>query len=301
MAQDTYCFKMKYIEITFTITPDSETARDIVSALSGECGVDSLEEREDHLVGYVSLENFDPVALKGSMDNFPMPNVQIDYTTQELEDKNWNAVWEANGFAPIEVDGRCIIYDAKRGLETKELSMGADSPLCVGIEAVQAFGSGTHETTQMIVSSLLDMKLKGMRVLDCGCGTGILGIVAAKLGAKEVVGYDIDDWSVRNAHHNAELNGVEIEIFEGDRHVLSHVSGLFDVILANINRNVLLADMESFVSVLAHDGCMVLSGFYEMDIPQLEAAANRIGMAVSQVKHRGDWCCLLLQRHDVQE
>lgn len=292
---------MKYIEIAFTITPDSETARDLVSALSGECGVDSLEERDNHLMGYASIDNFDSLMLRTAMEDFPMPNVQVDYTTQEVEDQNWNAVWEANGFDPIDVDGRCIIYDAKQGLDADRLPHEDKKPLYVGIEAVQAFGSGTHETTQMIVSSLLDMELKEKRVLDCGCGTGILGIVAAKLGANEVVGYDIDDWSVRNAHHNAELNGVEMEIFEGDRHVLSHVSGLFDVILANINRNVLLADMESFVGVLAHDGCMVLSGFYETDIPLLRTAANQLGMEVYQVKHRGDWRCLLLQRHDAQE
>lgn len=292
---------MKYIEITFTITPDSETARDLVSALSGECGVDSFEERDNHLMGYASVENFDPLMLKTVMEDFPMPDVQVNYTTQEVEDQNWNAVWEANGFDPIDVDGRCIIYDAKQGLNSDRISHEDKAPLYVEIEAVQAFGSGTHETTQMIVSSLLNMELKEKRVLDCGCGTGILGIVAAKLGANEVVGYDIDDWSVRNAHHNAELNGVEMEIFEGDRHVLSHVSGLFDVILANINRNVLLADMESFVSVLAHNGFMVLSGFYETDIPLLETAANQLGMEVYQKKHRGDWRCLLLRRHDALE
>lgn len=292
---------MKYIEITFTIAPDSETARDLVSALSGECGVDSLEERDNHLMGYASIDNFDSLKLKTALEDFPMPGVQIDFKTQEVEDQNWNAVWEANGFEPIDVDGRCIIYDAKQGLDATRISHEGKEPLCVGIEAVQAFGSGTHETTQMIVSSLLDMELKEKRVLDCGCGTGILGIVAAKLGADEVVGYDIDDWSVRNAHHNAELNGVEMEIFEGDRHVLSHVNGLFDVILANINRNVLLADLESFVGVLAHNGRIVLSGFYETDIPLLETAANQLGMEVYQVKLRGDWRCLLLRRHDAQE
>lgn len=117
---------------------------------------------------------------------------------------------------------------------------------------------------------------------------------------REVVGYDIDDWSVRNAQHNGEINGVEMEIFEGDKQVLSHVSGLFDLILANINRNVLLADMDSFVEVLAHDGSLILSGFYEMDIPLLEETATRQGLVVSRVSARGDWRCLLLQRPSAQ-
>ena len=144
---------MKYTEITFTITPDSETARDLVSALSGDCGVDSLEERDDHLIGYVATDCFDPVGLQSVLDDFPMPDVKVTFSAQQLEDHNWNEVWEAHGFDPIDVDGRCIIYDAKRGLEGHDPSVSSDAasrdeaPLYVGIEAVQAFGSGTHETT----------------------------------------------------------------------------------------------------------------------------------------------------------
>lgn len=298
---------MKYTEITFTIAPDSETARDLVSALSGECGVDSLEERDGQLIGYVPTERFDSMELQTVLSDFPMPDVSVSFETKEMEDQDWNAVWENNGFDPIEVDGRCVIYDAKRGKpdfhpagSAFQPAEGGKQPLYVGIEAIQAFGSGTHETTQMIVSSLLDMDLKGKRVLDCGCGTGILGIVAAKLGASEVVGFDIDEWSVRNALHNAELNGVRLEVFEGGKQVLTHVSGLFDIILANINRNVLLADMESYVEVLAHEGILVLSGFYEMDIPLLEEEANRLGVRVCRVAKRGDWRCLLLRQSAVQ-
>ena len=134
-------------------------------------------------------------------------------------------------------------------------------PMKILIDAQQAFGTGTHETTQMIVSLLLNQDLKDKRVLDCGCGTGILGIVAAKCGAREVVSYDIDEWSVRNAEHNAELNGVELDVLEGDKRVLSHVSGVFDVILANINRNIILEDIDEFVSVMTTDSKIILSGF----------------------------------------
>ncbi len=288
---------MAYIEITFTISPDSETARDLVSALSGDCGLDSFEERDGHLVGYAVADLFNPNELQSILNDFPLHDVKVTYTMKKLADQDWNEVWENNGFAPIDVDGRCIIYDAKRGLSKKE----GTPALRIGIDAVQAFGSGTHETTQLVVASLLNMDLKGKRVLDCGCGTGILGIVAAKLGAEEVVGFDIDEWSVRNAQHNAKLNGVKIDVFEGDKQVLSHVNGIFDVILANINRNVLLADMHSYVEVLAHGGSLVLSGFYEMDVPLLEEVANRLGLVVSQKSDRGDWCCLLLQRPSAQE
>ena len=148
----------------------------------------------------------------------------------------------------------------------------------------------------MIVSLLLNQDLKEKRVLDCGCGTGILGIVAAKCGAKEVVSYDIDEWSVRNAEHNAELNGVELDVLEGDKRVLSHVSGVFDVILANINRNIILEDIDEFVSVMTTDSKIILSGFYEQDAEAILQKANELGLKENQRLLNHDWCCLLLER-----
>ena len=168
--------------------------------------------------------------------------------------------------------------------------------LKITIDAQQAFGTGTHETTQMIVSLLLNQDLKEKRVLDCGCGTGILGIVAAKCGAKEVVSYDIDEWSVRNAEHNAELNGVELDVLEGDRRVLSHVSGVFDVILANINRNIILEDIDEFVSVMTTESKIILSGFYEQDAEAIIQKANELGLKENQRLLNHDWFCLLLER-----
>jgi ribosomal protein L11 methyltransferase (prmA) len=169
-------------------------------------------------------------------------------------------------------------------------------PMKILIDAQQAFGTGTHETTQMIVSLLLNQDLKDKRVLDCGCGTGILGIVAAKCGAKEVVSYDIDEWSVRNAEHNAKLNGVELDVLEGDKRVLSHVSGVFDVILANINRNIILEDIDEFTSVMTTDSKIILSGFYEQDAEAILQKANDLGLKESQRLLNHDWCCLLLGR-----
>ena len=135
-------------------------------------------------------------------------------------------------------------------------------PLLVRIDPKQAFGSGTHETTQMIVSLLLNQDMQGKRVLDCGCGTGILGMLLPNDGAQDIVCYDIDDWSVRNTKHNAELNNVKLDILEGDKNVLSHVNGIFDLVLANINRNIILEDLETFYSVMSDDAKIILSGFY---------------------------------------
>ena len=166
----------------------------------------------------------------------------------------------------------------------------------LGIQARNAFGTGTHETTQMIVGALLDIDLKGKRVLDCGCGTGILAITALKCGAADAVAYDIDEWSTENTRHNAEINGVadRIEVFEGNANVLSHISGVFDVVVANINRNILLADMPAFKEVMAHGGTLILSGFYEDDVPLLVEKAETLGLSLKEKKEEGEWRMVIL-------
>lgn len=293
---------MKYCEVDFKIIPDIQVARDIVAALAGECGFESFEDTKEGLKGYIQAEAFEQDQLAYAMATFPIPDVKVEYTVNDVEEQDWNATWEETGFDPIVVNDTCVIYDAKKGLAPihDQLEQIA-SPLLIGIEARQAFGTGTHSTTQMIVSTILNMDIKGKRVLDCGCGTGILSIVAAKQGAEEVVGYDIDNWSVENTQHNAALNQVSVEVLEGDKTVLSHINGMFDLVLANINRNILLADMSSFVDVLAQDGTLVISGFYEMDAPILEQHAKDLGLQLCQTLVSEDWCCLVLQRLCAQE
>ena len=169
-------------------------------------------------------------------------------------------------------------------------------PLLVRIDPKQAFGSGTHETTQMIVSQLLEMNLNGTKVLDCGCGTGILSIIAAKCGAETVCGYDIDEWSVRNTIENAEANNVSLEVKEGDKQVIEKFSEKkFDVVIANINRNILLADMPSFVEAMKPQGYLILSGFYEEDVALLEEKAISLGLRKSQQRSNHRWVCLTFQ------
>ncbi len=283
---------MKYYEAIFTITPDSEPARDIVSALAGEAGFESFDNEADGLKGYVQVDLFDKEKLNTLLNGFPIDGVHVDYKISEVNDEDWNATWEQEGFEPIKIADKCVIYDAK---DADKINSDDSLPkMKIGIDARQAFGTGTHETTQMMVGTLLELDLKGKHVLDCGCGTGILGIVAAKCGASEVVGYDIDDWSVRNALHNAELNGVKMEVFEGDKGVLSHVSGLFDVVLANINRNILLADMPAFRDVMGSDSLLIISGFYEEDIPVLLDKAKELGLKEVSRKTNGDWACVKL-------
>ena len=288
---------MKYIQVKFTAEPDSQDVRDIIAALAAEVGFDSFTDEPDGLVGYCQEDLFNKETLTEIIQSLPIPDVKISFEAAKAEDKNWNEEWEKAGFAPIIIDDRCaIICKNMEEDATATYPQLETIPMKIAIDAQQAFGTGTHETTQMIVSLLLNQDLKEKRVLDCGCGTGILGIVAAKCGAKEVVSYDIDEWSVRNTEHNAELNGVELDVLEGDRRVLSHVSGVFDVILANINRNIILEDIDEFVSVMTTESKIILSGFYEQDAEAILQKANELGLKENQRLLNHDWCCLLLER-----
>ena len=287
---------MKYLVAKFKIATSEDllqVCKDLLADSAAEAGFESFEETQEGLEAYVQKELFDKDALDASIADFPIEGTDISYTIEDAEDKDWNEEWEEQGFDPICVDDQVLIYDAKH----PELHP-TTSPdhIEIGIEAKLAFGTGNHETTRMIVSTLLNMNLYKMRVLDCGCGTGILGLVASKLGASEVVGYDIDEWSVENAKHNAQLNGVDnVEVYFGNASVINHISGVFDVVLANITRNILLEDMKSFRGVLNEGGYMILSGFYEEDIPVLLEKAKEFGLYESGRRTDNNWACLVLK------
>lgn len=286
---------MKYLVAEFKIECQDgmiQIARDLLTDALGEAGFETFEDTEDGIKGYVQESLFDENAMNDVISNFMLPDVTINANIQEAEYKNWNEEWEESGFERININDSITIYDARH-----DDGNGIASGISIGIETKQAFGTGTHETTRMIVSTLLNIELKGKRVLDCGCGTGILGIAASKLGASEVVGYDIDEWSSENAIHNAELNGVgNMKVMLGDASVLKSVEGKFDVVLANINRNILLADMPAFVSVMADDSLLILSGFYASDVDLLIEKASSLGLSKIDSKSYSEWTCLVLKK-----
>ena len=280
---------MKYYEVDFTIAPCSQDAQDILSALAGEAGFETFEETATGLKGYVQQTQFDEEVLKLVLEGFPFENVSLSYSIQEAEDKDWNEQWEQEGFEPIVVrDGKLVIHDGRHlPNNTAEVQIEIDAHL--------AFGTGTHETTRMICGMLLDMQLNGLRVLDCGCGTGILGICALKLGAASCVGYDIDEWSADNTRHNAVINRIDDHLTTlcGDASVLSGFDAEFNLVMANINRNILLNDMEHFRSVMAPGAQLILSGFYKNDCALLESKAQTLGLSLKDTHTDGDWACLL--------
>lgn len=281
--------KYKIADFKIACTPElTQIAKDLLPDLMGEIGFESFEDTPDGLKGYIPADLMDTNSLKQVLETFPLEGVNITYTLSDTEDKNWNEAWENTGFAPISIDNQVLVYDARNGKKP-----AGDSLINIGIEAKQAFGTGTHETTRMMIGAMLQLSLKGKRVLDCGCGTGILGIAALKLGAEAVVGFDIDEWSVENTQHNAAINEVDnIEVFHGDAHVLSHVSGVFDVVLANINRNILLNDMPTYLEIMNAGSVLIISGFYEEDVKLLDEKANSLGLVKTSQKTDNHWCCL---------
>lgn len=287
---------MKYLVAKFHIEAPAElmqVCQDLLADSAASAGFESFEETESGLEAYVQKELFDKDALDEGIADFPIEGARITYDMEEAEDKDWNQEWEDQGFDPICVDDQIVIFDAKHPDLHPTTS---PDHIEIGIEAKLAFGTGNHETTRMIVATLLNMNLFRKRVLDCGTGTGILGIVSAKLGAGEVVGYDIDEWSVENAKHNAQLNGIDnMDVYFGNASVINHISGMFDIVVANINRNILLEDMKSFRSVLQEGGSLILSGFYEEDVPVLLDKAHELGLQEAGRRTDNNWTCLVLR------
>ena len=288
---------MKYLVATFNIETTADllqSCQDLLADGAAEAGFESFEETETGMEAYVQKDLFDKEALDAYIADFPIIGTRITYDIKDAEDKDWNQEWEEQGFDPIFVNDQVVIYDAKHPELYPDTSNRPDI-IEIGIEAKLAFGTGNHETTRMIISQLLQMPVKTKRVLDCGTGTGILGLTASKLGAKDVVCCDIDELSVENAKHNAVLNGVEnMEVLFGNCNVLTHVSGVFDVVMANINRNILLDDMRLFRSVMNIGGTLILSGFYEEDVPVLLEKAAELGLHEVTRQVDNNWTCLVL-------
>lgn len=283
---------MKYFEVNFKIQPLSQDARDILTALAGEAGFETFEDTDEGLKGYVQQSLFDEEALHQTLQFFPMENTHIIYNVTEAEDKDWNEQWEQEGFEPIVIgDNQIIIHDGRH------LPEQSTAQIAIEIDAHLAFGTGTHETTQMVCATLLEESLNDKNILDAGCGTGILGIAALKLGAKSVTAYDIDEWSADNTRHNAVINQVDehLKIHCGDASLLDTFEERFDYVLANINRNILLNDMERFRKVMKPQGTLIMSGFYTEDIPLLESKGKELGLNLIRQQENNHWACILMR------
>ena len=269
-----------YIEYNFTITP-TEPATEILIAELGNVGFESFVENENGVTAYIQKENWNDALFEGifilNSDEF-----LIDYTQHEVAQTNWNAKWEKN-FEAIEVDETVSI----RAPFHENPNLKYD----IVIEPKMSFGTGHHETTHMMVQHLLQLELENKKVLDMGCGTGILAIFAEMRGAKPTDAIDIDNWCYLNSIENVERNNCEhISVFEGDSTLLTDKK--YDVIIANINRNILLMDMEIYTNCLNENGVLLLSGFYKEDIPMIDAEVSKYQLKLETNLERNNWVAL---------
>ena len=286
---------MKYLAVDFKITC-SNTLVDVVTgllaAIAGEYGFEAFEDTPQGLTGYIIDNLFNKGDLDNALSTFPIANVSITYTLHSIEEKNWNVEWETAGFKPVKINDVCTIYDARH---CDKVNVDV-KPLDVFIETERAFGTGTHATTRIMIKAIFSTDLRGKRFLDCGTGTGILGIVASKKGANVVTGYDTDEWCVRNAKHNALINGItNFEVLSGDANVLARADAQYDIVAANINRNVLLADMPSFKDVMSKGSTLLLSGFYDKDVKLIIEKAEALGLHHEKTMTEDGWACVVLR------
>lgn len=278
---------MKYFEVTFSANPCNETITDVLSALTAEIGFESFVECEGGIQAYIQQSLFDEEALKNIIADFPIPDTKITYTITEPEDKDWNEEWEKNFFQPIVIEDRCVIHSTFHKEYPK-------AEYDIVINPQMAFGTGHHETTSSILGELLDADLKGKSVLDMGCGTSILAILASMRGADPVTAIDIDDWCVNNSRDNIALNNINnITVELGDASLLKGRKP-FDVIIANINRNILLNDMAAYTACMHKGSEIYMSGFYVQDIDAILSKGESLGLKFVHYREKNNWAAVKL-------
>ena len=277
-----------YVEVRYNLEPCDETMTDVLAALLAEEGFESFVPDDNGLTAYVKSELYTPEINRRVVEAFPFDSViTADATT--IEGQDWNAEWEKHYFRPIVVDDKCVIHS----------SFHTDIPECpydIVIDPKMAFGTGHHSTTSLILRQLLSLDLKGRKMVDVGTGTGILAILAAMRGATDVTGIEIDPFAFENAVENVRTNGhPEITMKLGDASCLEGITDA-DLLLANINRNVITADLPAYVRAVRMGGTVILSGFYIEDVEVVRPVAESLGLALCEVTEDNRWACMKLEK-----
>ena len=269
-----------YIGYHFSIEP-LELGSEILIAELGEKAFESFIETETGISAYVQKDLWNESILE-DIQILTNPEFTINYTFEEIEQVNWNEEWEKN-FEPIEVDGKCHV---RAPFHEK-----TDAEYDIVIEPKMSFGTGHHETTHMMIQHILETDCSHKKTLDMGCGTAILAILTEMKGAQPIDAIDIDNWCYLNSIENAERNNCKhISVYEGDAGLL--VGKKYDIIIANINRNILLNDMQTYVDCLNENGILFLSGFYSEDIPVISESCLSKGLKYEKQFERNNWVAL---------
>ncbi len=266
-----------YFEYAFNIKP-LQPASDILIAELGEAGFESFVEQENGLLAYIQKKDW----RNGMLDGIAIlsnPKFTIQYVRTALEQQNWNATWEAS-FEPIQIDGQCVVRAPFHAVPKVRFD--------IVIMPKMSFGTGHHETTHMMLQHILEHDFNGKSVLDMGSGTGVLAILAAMKGADRIDAIDIDHWCYLNAIENMERNNcTHVHVMEGDVHLLKETN--YDIILANINRNILLKDIPIYTRFLNTNGLLFVSGFYDPDLAIISAKCEESGLTFNKKMQRNDW------------
>lgn len=272
-----------YLEFNFKISP-LHPWNEILMAELIEIGFDSFTEEHDGILAYIQKDLFDEKALQ-EINLFQNNDVEISYTYQEMPNINWNEEWEKN-FSPINVENQVSIR--------AEFHEDQNLPHEIIIQPKMSFGTGHHATTYLMIQQMLEMDFKDKTVLDMGCGTSVLAIFAKQKGAGKTVAIDIDEWSVENSRENASRNGVDLEISQGTAENLGEEN--FDIILANINRNILISDIPTYVSVLNDGGQLLLSGLCFFDVDDILQVCTAQNLTLKKQFQKEEWVSLLLEK-----
>ena len=272
-----------YLEFNFKINP-LQPWNEILMAELIQIGFDSFTEEHDGILGYIQEELFIEEDLK-NISLLNNPEIDIQYTFEKMPNINWNEEWEKN-FEPIFVADKVLIR-----AEFHEPNPNLHEII---IQPKMSFGTGHHPTTHLMIQQMLDMDFSGKKVLDMGCGTSVLAIFAKQKGAEKVVAIDIDEWSVENSKENSVRNDVELEISQGTAENLGTEN--FDIILANINRNILISDIPTYVSVLNNGGQLLLSGLCFFDVDDILEVCNENNLTLKNKQQREEWMSLLLEK-----
>ncbi|MDE7134359.1 MAG: 50S ribosomal protein L11 methyltransferase [Rikenellaceae bacterium] len=276
---------MRYKRLKITLAQPSEEQQEIIIASLADMGFDSFDsENESILSAYIPSSEYD---VHASDITLFCNTLDASTEIEEMEDVNWNAVWESN-FSPIEVNDRCVVRAPFHSVPKVEYDLV--------IMPKMSFGTGHHATTCLMLKHLLERDIEGLRVLDMGCGTGVLAILAAKRGACHVDAIDIDEWAAENARENITENNVaeRVEVMLGDASLLK--GRCYDLIVANINRNILLADMSAYADTLSNGGTLIISGFLGIDCDILTQKASSLGLREECRTCRDDWHSIVLRK-----